>query len=144
MTLVRGRGWLAWRGQASKALTNQSNDGDYEDPLGSNKSGHAEAPIGPEAPTGPPQAPPPAAPNVAQYMQKNMDHLLQMFFQGSKSGSRDKLKVKTPDVYRGRSHMGCYNFCQQCEDYFATCRATRPNQIPFVASFLWDRINFHW
>ncbi len=40
--------------------------------------------------------------------------------------------------------MECYNFCQQCEDHFAICGATGPNQIPFAASFLPDRINFRW
>ncbi len=73
-----------------------------------------------------------------------MDHLLQTFFQASKGGSGDKLKAKTPDVYRGMSHMECYNFCQQCEDHFATCGAIGPNRILFAASFLRDRINFCW
>ncbi len=40
--------------------------------------------------------------------------------------------------------MKCYNFCQQCEDHFATCVATEPNRILFTASFLRDRINFRW
>ncbi len=40
--------------------------------------------------------------------------------------------------------MECYNFCQQCEDYFATYAATGPNRIPFGASFLRNRINFRW
>ncbi len=40
--------------------------------------------------------------------------------------------------------MKCYNFYQQCEDYFATARATEPNQILFATSFLWNQINFHW
>ncbi len=73
-----------------------------------------------------------------------MDHLLQTFLQALKGGSGDKLKAKTPDVYYGRSYMECYNFYQQCEDHFATCGATEPKQIPFAASFLWDRINFRW
>ena len=73
-----------------------------------------------------------------------MDHLLQTFLQASKGRSRDKLKTKTPDVYRDKSHIECYNFCQQFEDHFITCGATGPNQIPFAASFLWDRINFRW
>ncbi len=60
----------------------------------------------------------------------------------SKSGSEDKLKAKTPDVYYNRSHMECYNFCQQCKDHFATSRATGPIWIPFAAFFLQDRINF--
>ena len=29
---------------------------------------------------------------------------------------REKLKARSPDVYHGKSHMDCYNFCQQCED----------------------------
>ena len=40
--------------------------------------------------------------------------------------------------------MECYNFCQQCEDHFATAGAKGPNRIPFAASFLRDRINFRW
>ncbi len=40
--------------------------------------------------------------------------------------------------------MKCYNFCQLCEDHFAIARATRPNQILFIASFFWDQINFRW
>ncbi len=40
--------------------------------------------------------------------------------------------------------MECYNFCQPCEDHFTIFRATRPNRIPFAASFLQDRINFRW
>ncbi len=112
MTLVRGQGYLARKGQASEAPTDQSNDGNHKDSLGSNKPGPSEASTGSEAPAGPPQAPPPTAPDVTQYTQKNMDHLLQTFFQASKDESGDKFKAKTLDVYRGRSHMECYNFCQ--------------------------------
>ena len=55
-----------------------------------------------------------------------------------------KLKACSPDVYRGKFHMDCYNFCQQCEDYFANAKATRLTQIPFAACFLWNRISFCW
>ena len=58
--------------------------------------------------------------------------------------SREKLKACSLDVYRGKSHMDCYNFCQQYEDYFATAGATGPTQIPFAASFFWDQISFRW
>ena len=51
-------------------------------------------------------------------------------------------KARFPDVYRGDNHMACYNFCQQCEDYFATVGTKRPNCIPFAASFFQDRISF--
>ena len=57
---------------------------------------------------------------------------------------RKKLKACSPDVYCGKSHMDCYNFCQQCVDYFATAGVMGPTQIPFAMSFLWDRISFRW
>ena len=150
MILVQGRGQPIQKGWTSKALTDWFNNRDYEDPLVSNKSGllkALEAFTGPfetsEALTGSLEAPFPIflTPDVARYTQKNMDHLFQMFFQ-AKGGSGDKLKAKTLDVNRGRSYMECYNFCQQCKNYFATCGATGPNQILFAASFLRDRINF--
>ncbi len=155
MTSVRGRGRPVRRGQASKAPTSPpSPNGDHEDPLGSNESGPSEAPpsskapVGPpEAPPGPPQAPPlpvPQDPGANRYSQQDLDRIIQTFLQNSKGGSGDKLKAKTLDVYHGRSHMQCYNFCQQCEDHFATCGAARPNRILFAASFLRDRINFRW
>ncbi len=67
MISVRGQGRLAQRGQASEALTNRFNNGNYKDPLGSNKPGPSEAPTGPEAPAGPPQAPLPVALDIARY-----------------------------------------------------------------------------
>ncbi len=158
MTSVRGRGRPVRRGPASEAPTGPpSSNGDYEDPLGSNEPGPSEAlngseaseaPAGPpEALPGPPQAPPLPVlqdPGANRYSQQNLDRIIRIFLQNSKGGAEDKLKAKIPDVYRGRSHMECYNFYQQCEDHFATCKATWPNQIPFVASFLRDQINFCW
>ncbi len=155
MTSVRGRVRPARRGQAFEAPTGPpSSNGDHKNPLGSNKPGPSEAPAGSEALAGPPQAPPrplqapplpvPQDPGANCYSQQNLDRIIQTFLQVSKGGSGAKLKAKTPDVYRNRSHMECYNFCQQCEEHFATCGAIRPNRNPFAASFLWDRINFRW
>ena len=60
-------------------------------------------------------------------------------------GPRKKpVKAGSPDVYCDKSHMECYNFCQQCKDHFATAEAMGPNRIPFAVFFLHDRINFHW
>lgn len=67
-----------------------------------------------------------------------------MFLHASKGRSKDKLNAKIPDVYRGRSYLEFYNFCQQSEDHLATVKATGLNWIPFSAFFLWDRIHFHW
>ena len=57
---------------------------------------------------------------------------------------RKKLKTRSLDVYHGKSYMDYYNFCQQCEDYFATARATGPTRILFAAFFFWNQITFHW
>ena len=56
----------------------------------------------------------------------------------------EKLKAYSPNVYYVKSHIDCYNFCQQCKNYFATARATRPNRIFFAAFFHQDRISFRW
>ena len=79
MTLIRGRRRLAQRGQASKTLTNWSKNKDHKDLLGLNKSRSFMALIGPfETPIGPLQTPFPTflTSDVAQYKQKNIDHLL--------------------------------------------------------------------
>ncbi len=150
MTSVRGRGRPAQRGQASEALTslfssNKSDDGDHKDSLGPIKPGPFE--VLAEAPAGLPQAPPfPVSqdPGTNRYSHKDLDRIIQTFLYALKGGSGDNLKAKTPDVYCGRSYMECYNFCQKCENHFATCKAIGPNRIPFAASFLRDRINFRW
>ena len=46
------------------------------------------------------------------------------------------LKAWFPDIYRGKTHLECYNFFQKCEDYFATAGAMGSNRVPFAASFL--------
>ena len=46
------------------------------------------------------------------------------------------LKVRFPDIYCNNSHIDYYNFCQQCEDYFAITGATELNQILFTTVFL--------
>ena len=57
---------------------------------------------------------------------------------------REKLKACSPDVYRGKSHIDYYNFCQLFEGYFAIAGATGPTWIPFAASFLWKQVSFRW
>ena len=52
------------------------------------------------------------------------------------------LKAKSPDVYCSKFHIECYNFCQQCEDYFATAGAKGSNHIFFATFFLCNHINF--
>lgn len=44
-------------------------------------------------------------------------------------------KAKFPNVYHGKTHMECYNFCQQCKNYFAMAGVKVPNYILFVVFF---------
>ena len=59
--------------------------------------------------------------------------------------SRERpLKAWFPDIYRNKTHLECYNFFQQCEDYFATASAMGSNRVPFAATFLKDTALFRW
>ena len=49
---------------------------------------------------------------------------------------QEKLKTRFLDVYCGKFHIDCYNFCQQYENYFTIIGATGPIQILFATSFL--------
>ena len=55
-----------------------------------------------------------------------------------------KLKARSPDMYCEKFYMDFYNFCQQCENYFATAGAMGPTRILFTTSFFRDRISFRW
>ncbi len=54
------------------------------------------------------------------------------------------LKPRNPDLYYGHSHIECYYFCQQCEDYFEVARSLGHKCVPFAAGFLKDRILNRW
>ena len=155
MTSIKGQGCPAWKARAFEASIGSSSirsNHDNKDPLWSNKPEVLDAPFGSGAGSGSPKAPlrSSRAPfshdlDANCYSQWDLNRIIQTFFQVSskgKSGSGNNLKAKTPDVYRNRSHMECYNFCQQYKDHFATCRAVGPNRIPFATSFLRNRINF--
>ncbi len=106
----------------------------------------------PEAPPAPEASP---APPIAKYTEEDLQRILKTVLEAQvpapaptisfPEGPRERpLKAWFPEVYTGENHMDCYNFCQQCEDHFATAGAKGPNRIPFAASFLRDRINFRW
>ena len=54
------------------------------------------------------------------------------------------LKARTSEIYSGKSHMDCYHFCQQCEDYFKTSGAIGMNRTPFTATFLRGTVSLRW
>ena len=104
------------------------------------------------------QAPPPDRPNVPvvapvgapprTYSNEEVQDIIQTVMEVStiaKEGPQERpLKARFPNVYKGDNHMACYNFCQECEDYFATAGAKGPNCIPFAAFFFRDRTSFRW
>ena len=113
-------------------------------------------------PEGPPEPKFPAANSVPKYSEDDLQQILKAVLEARvpvpvlapapalvlapvvSEVPREKLKACSLDVYRGKSHMDYYNFCQQCENYFATVGAMGPTQIPFATSFLRDRISFRW
>lgn len=113
----------------------------------------SEPPLLSGHPTPAPDAPP-SAPSAAKYTEEDLQRILKTLLEARTAapapitfpeGPREcPLKARFPEVYTGENHMDCYNFCQQCEDHFATAGAKGPNRITFAASFLRDRINFRW
>ena len=128
MTSIRGRG-RPCREHASKGPSESSPPPE---------SSHDEAPVNLPA----------DEPPIAKYTEEDLQRILRTVLEARappSDGIREKpLKARSPDVYCDKSHMECYNFCQQCEDHFATAGAKGPNRIPFAVSFLRDRINFRW
>ncbi len=154
-TSVRGKSRPTYKSKASEAPTGpssiRSDNGDYKDPLRSNKPRPPNVPTGPyEGFIRPRQAPPLSSTHedlgANRYSQQELDRIIQTFLQALKGGSsfRDKLKAKSLDIYCGSSHIKCYNFYQRYDYYFTIAEATGPNPIPFTASFLRDQINFYW
>ena len=90
---------------------------------------------------------PPLAP--AKYTDADFHQFMKVFMdsQGRRrthEGPQESpLKARFPNMYYGKSHMDCYQFCQQCEDHFETAGATGPNRVPIAALFLRGPINFH-
>ena len=112
-----------------------------EGPSGSSpppESSHDEAPVNLPA----------VKPPVAKYIEEDLQRIFKTILEARAPLSNDvcekPLKAKSPDVYRGKFQMECYNFCQQYKDHFATAGAKGSNRIPFAAFILWDRINFRW
>ena len=81
----------------------------FKGPLGSlppPESSYDEAPVNPPA----------IEPPVAKYTEEDLQRILRTVLEARappSDGVREKsLKAKSPDVYYGKSHMECYNFCQ--------------------------------
>ena len=148
MTSVRGRGRpRRERPSVTPSVTPSVAPPDSSPPPESGDE-LSDQPAGPS--TKPPVANAPAATSVLKYSEDDLQRILKAVLEARApvpapapvlapapapvlapapivaEAPREKLKARSPDLYRGKSHMDCYNFCQQCEDYFATVGATEP------------------
>ena len=90
-----------------------------------------------------------AALPVPKYTKEDLQHIFKTVLEAqaptiSEEPWNKLLKACFLDVYCGKFHIKCYNFCQQCEDYFTNVGAREANQILFAVSSLQDQITFHW
>ena len=83
---------------------------------------------------------------IAKYIEEDPQQILKAVLEAqvptSNKPHEKLLKARLPNVYCSKSHIECYNICQQCEDHFATAGAKCFNRILFATSFLYNRINF--
>ena len=100
---------------------------------GSNEA-PTKAPTPPKAST-PPLVPPTSGDLFTKFM-KVFIEIMQAQAQALAEPRERPLKARTPETYFGKSHMNCYYFCQQCEDYFETSGVTGMNHTPFATTFL--------
>ena len=103
-------------------------------------AGSNDAPIPPEASTLP--LVPPISEDI---FIKFMKEFIETTHARDQLEPRDRpLKARTLETYSGKSHMDCYYFCQQCEDYFKTSGTTGINCTLFAATFLRGPISLRW
>ena len=102
--------------------------------------GTDEAPTPLEAST-PPLVPPTSENFFTKFMKVFMK-MTEAQAQALAEPRKRSLKAKTSETYSRKSHIDCYHFCQQCEDYFEISGATGMNRILFAATFLHGAINF--
>ena len=101
-------------------------------PARGSNAGSNEAPTPPEAST--PSFVPPTEDLFTKFMKVFME-TTQAQAQALAEPRERPLKARTPETYSGKSHIDCYYFCQQCEDYFKTSGTTGMNHTPFTATF---------
>ena len=89
-------------------------------------------------------------PAPAKYTDADFHQFMKVFMatqgrSGIHEGPRESsFKACFFDLYYRKFHMDCYQFCQQCEDYFETAGTTNPNRVLFAALFFHGPINLCW
>ena len=97
-----------------------------------------------EAPTPPEALIPPLTPPIKDFFTKFMKVFMETMQAQAQTLTKPQecpFKAKTPETYSGKSHIDCYHFCQQCEDYFETSGAKEMNRTPFADTFFCGTIS---
>ena len=93
----------------------------------------------PEAPT--PSLVPLISKNLFTKFMRMLMKTIQAWNQEQLEPRKCLLKARTLKTYFEKSHMDCYHFYQQCENYFKTSGAIEMNRIFFAATFLYGSIS---
>ena len=99
-----------------------------------------------EAPTPPEASTPPLVPSTSKDL---FTKFIKVFMETTQAWDQLELrerpfKARTPKTYSGKSHIDCYHFCQQYEDYFETSGVIEMNHTPFATTFFCGSISFRW
>lgn len=70
-----------------------------------------------------------------QYQKHNFLLLMAKIWKPFKELLEQSLKPRALDVYKGKLHLDCYNFIQQCKDYFTTSDFQDCNPVFLQARF---------
>ena len=54
------------------------------------------------------------------------------------------IKARTTKTYFGKSHIYCYHFYLQCEDYFKISGTTKINCTQFAATYFYGTVSLRW
>ena len=101
------------------------------------------------APTPAPATAPTAAPSLdnklfKQFMKVYLEAQVPGQTEVDSEPCKQCIKAQFSDLYYGKLHIDCYQFCQQCKNHFETAGAKGPNKIPFPALFLQWSVTQRW
>ena len=93
----------------------------------------------------------PIAPFVPPTSEDLFTKFMKVFMETTQAQDREQLelrkrplKARTPETYSGKSHIDCYHFWQQCEDYFKIPGTTKMNRTSFGTTFFHGSISLRW
>lgn len=78
------------------------------------------------------------------YIEKVRDQALAALTAKTRDNFNRSFKPQNPNLYYGNLHIGCYYFCQQCENHFEIVSLLGYKHVYFTARFLKNCIFNCW